>query len=91
MLDQLHTALMIDFVSLKRTINKFFQVFFFLGLYLIVSSTHENNIRFEFSLNVFTEFAEFGDNKYHILKRLFEPATSCVRDHDATTAPVRHR
>ena len=65
---------------------------FFLGLYLIVSSTHENNNRFEFSLNVFNEFDEFGDKKYYyVLKRLFEPATSCVRDQDATTSPARHR
>ena len=35
------------------------------------------NDRIEFSLNVFTE--------------LFEPATSCVGDQDATTAPARHR
>ena len=61
MLDQSHTALMIDFVSVKDTINKFFQVSFFLGLCLIVSSTHENNNRFEFSLNDLTEFAEFGE------------------------------
>ena len=47
------------------------------------------NLRiFEFSLNVFTEF---NDKKYYIYKRLFEPATSCVRDQDATTAPARHR
>ena len=88
MLDQLHTALMMDFVSVKYILSSLF----FLGLYLIVSSTHENNIRFEFSQNVFTEFAEFGDKKYYyVLKRLFEPATSCVRDHDATTSSGRHR
>ena len=40
----------------------------------------------EFSLNVFTEFAEFSDNTVKGL----EPATSCVRDQDATTVPVRH-
>ena len=34
----------------------------------------------EFSLNVLPEFAEFSDKKYYILKRLFEPAISCVRD-----------
>ena len=44
----------------------------------------------EFSLNVFTEFAEFSDKNYYVLKRLFEPATSCVRDKDASTAPARH-
>ena len=44
----------------------------------------------EFCLNVFTEFDEFNDKIYYILKRLFEPATSCVRDQDVTTVPVRH-
>ena len=44
----------------------------------------------EFSLNVFTEFAEFSHKNYYILKRLFEPATSCVRDQDATTVQTRH-
>ena len=37
----------------------------------------------EFSLNVFTEFAEKRTQTCH-------PATSCVRDQDATTAPARH-
>ena len=44
----------------------------------------------EFSLNVFTEFVEL----YYIFKRLFElfqPATSCMTDQDATTVPARHR
>ena len=48
-------------------------------------------VAFEFSLNVFTKFAEFSDKKYYILKRLIEPATFCVRDQDATTAAARHR
>ena len=39
----------------------------------------------EFTLKVFAQFAEFRDKKM----RLFEPATSCVRDEDATTAPAR--
>ena len=39
-----------------------------------------------FELNIFTEFAE----KYLSLKG-FEPMVSTVRDHEATTAPVRHR
>ena len=30
----------------------------------------------EFSVNVFTEFVEFGDKYIIILKRLFKPATS---------------
>ena len=47
----------------------------------------------EFSLNVFTEFAEFSDkNICHYSKkaRTCQSATSCVRDQDATTAPARH-
>ena len=47
----------------------------------------------EFSLNVFTEFAEFSD-KYicHYSKRIqtCHSATSRVRDQDATTAQARH-
>ena len=45
---------------------------------------------FEFSLNVFTEFS---DKKIcHHSKRTWtcHPATSCVRDQDATTVPARH-
>ena len=42
----------------------------------------------EFFLNVCTEFTEKIDI-YCILKRLFEPASSCVRDQDATAAPAR--
>ena len=44
---------------------------------------------FEFSLNVFTEFAEINDkNISHNSKRVqtCHPANSCVRDQDATTA-----
>ena len=37
----------------------------------------------------FTEFAEFSEKQFMILKGL-EPATSCVRDQHATTAPARH-
>ena len=47
----------------------------------------------EFSLIVFIEFAEFGDkNVCHYSKRAqtCHTATSCVRDHSATTVPVRH-
>ena len=43
----------------------------------------------EFSLNVFTELAEFSDKKYLSLKGL-EPVTSCVRDQHDTTAQARH-
>ena len=46
---------------------------------------------FEFSFEVYTKFAEFSDKKYGILKRLFELPTTCERDQDASTAPVRHR
>ena len=45
----------------------------------------------EFSLNVFTKFAEFGDKKLKI-KRIvvFEPTIYCVRDRDDTTVLQRH-
>ena len=38
----------------------------------------------EFSLNVFTEFAEFSNKKYLSLKG-FEPVVSSVRDQGVTT------
>ena len=46
----------------------------------------------EFSLNVFTEFAEFSDKNNIIFKKIavLEPTFSCVRDRDSTTAPQRH-
>ena len=59
--------------------------------YSILIPESSGEIAFEFSLNVFTEFTEFSDKKYHFFKTLFEIATSCVRDQDAATAPVRHR
>ena len=62
------------------------------AIYLFTTSAHVMN-PFEFSLNVFTEFAEFTDkNRSHYNKgaRTCHPATSCVRDQDATTSPVRH-
>ena len=52
---------------------------------LKVKYTHMLDLM-EFLLNVFTEFT---DKKYLLLKGL-EPATSCIRDQDATTAPARH-
>ena len=44
----------------------------------------------EFFLNVFIEFAEFSDPK-NAFKRLFKPATSCLRDQCVTTVPARNR
>ena len=47
----------------------------------------------EFFLNVFTELAEFSDkNICYYSKRAWtcHPATSCVRDQDATTVPARY-
>ena len=45
----------------------------------------------EFFLNVFSEFPEFSDKKNcHYSKRIQTPATSCVRDQHATTAPAQH-
>ena len=40
-------------------------------------------------IEVFPKFAEFSDKKYLSFKGL-EPAISCIRDQDATTAPTRH-
>ena len=51
------------------------------------------NNSIEFSLNVFTDFAEFSDKnicQYNKRAQTCHPATSCVRDQDATTAPARH-
>ena len=51
-------------------------------------------ISMEFSLNVFTEFVEFSDkNICHYRKRTqtCHPATSCIREKDATTVPGGHR
>ena len=42
----------------------------------------------ELSLNLFTEFGEFSDKSKRV--GTCYPATSCVRDQDATTAPPRH-
>ena len=44
----------------------------------------------KFSLNVFTEFAEYSDKKNLKSKRKIadlEPRISCVRDRDSTTQP----
>ena len=51
-----------------------------------------HSITIEFSLNVFTEFAEFSDKNNIICKKIavLEPTISCVRDIDSTTAPQRH-
>ena len=37
-----------------------------------------------------TCFIEFSDKKIVIILKVLEPATSCVRDQDVTTAPARH-
>ena len=39
----------------------------------------------EFSLNVFTEFAEFSDKKKSLQQRIRNPATSCVWDQHANS------
>ena len=49
------------------------------------------SMTFEFFVNALTEFTKFTDKNILFEKRLFEPATSCVRNQDATTAPARHR
>ena len=47
-------------------------------------------IPLEFFLNVFSEFAEFRDKNCHYSKKIRTPATSCVRNQHATTAPAQH-
>ena len=44
----------------------------------------------ELFLNIITEFREFNDKIFDITVRGLEPATSCIRDQDATTAPEKH-
>ena len=41
----------------------------------------------EFFLNAFTEFIE----KIVVKNILLEPATSCLRDQEVITQPIRHR
>ena len=55
----------------------------------VVTTTRETTLTMEFSSNVFTEFRELIDKIYLSLKGL-EPTNSCIRDHDATTAPARY-
>ena len=38
----------------------------------------------------FTEFSEFSDKIFVTTVKWFAPATFCVRDQDATTAPARY-
>ena len=45
---------------------------------------------FEFSLNGFTEFDDKNICHYSKRVRTCHPATSYVRDEDATTVPGRH-
>ena len=50
----------------------------------------QSNYYWSFSLNVFTEFTEFRDKKNcHFSKsaQTCHPATSCLRDQNATTVP----
>ena len=60
---------------------------------LTSSKTLKSTHRTEFSPNVFTEFSKFNDKI--VVKRLFKPATACVRDprcyHWATKTQVRDR
>ena len=51
------------------------------------------SVLFEFSLNVFTEFTfslSSVTKIFVITANGLKPATSCVRDQDANTAPARH-
>ena len=44
----------------------------------------------EFSLNVFTEFAESVIKIFVIIVKGLKPAISCIRDQDASKTPARH-
>ena len=57
--------------------------------YRIISSWCKPAVM-EFFLNVFTEFSKFSDKKFTITVKGLVPATSCIRDQDATTVPARH-
>ena len=46
----------------------------------------KENPSLEIFLNVFTEFSEY----FVLTVKGLKPATSCVRDQDASTAPARH-
>ena len=47
----------------------------------------------EFSLNIFTEFAEFSNNKKLKIRciAVFDPTVCCVTDKYDDTVPQRHR
>ena len=68
-------------------------VFDFLAVKCLESSWMKESKQSSIPLNVFTEFTKFNDkNICHYSKRTrtCHPATSCVGDQDATTAPARH-
>ena len=52
---------------------------------LVGSSQFSSSV--DFFLDVFTEFS---DKIFVIAVKGLQPSTSCVRNHDATTAPARH-
>ena len=67
-------------------------------LTMAISTDHENrrslmhdrfSVSFQFSRNVFVEFAEFSDKIFVITVKGFEPVISCVGNQDATTVPAR--
>ena len=61
---------------------------FYDKIWFFLVNKHEIKITMDFFLNVFTELSEFTENKFLYIKGI-EPATSSVRDQDATTVPAR--
>ena len=64
-----------------------------LAVFYLGSQITSFGLLVEFSLNVFTAFAEFSDKyicHYSKRARTCHTATSCVRDQEATTVPARH-
>ena len=60
-------------------------------LFALTSQNFRNRCKWSFFLNVSLNSANYSVTKIFVItvKRL-EPATSCVRDQDATSAPARH-
>ena len=77
--------------GLKRCTN-FFSVYIILNNWVSRGIEHKDLRRpsIEFSLNVFAEFSDKNICHNSKCAQTGHPATSCVRDQDATTAPKRH-
>ena len=81
------THFFLSFLLLCRTQYEILLILFFRSLLQWLYQPLELK-QFDFSLNVFIEFAEF--KVFIITAKGFKPATSCIRDQDATTVPARH-